>query len=130
MNKFVLIPKDQYDKLKEIQDIKGTKPPNSNHNTENKTEYNLSDENFNDNTRQLKLEVNPQQSSNREVAPPPGLPEQYINSSDVKSQSQNPNVAASGGANGRDSEQVGYGGIGKRISHRPEWFKFWNKNIR
>ena len=49
MNKFVLIPKDLYDKFKEVQDIKDTNPPNRNHKTENKTENNLSDENFYDN---------------------------------------------------------------------------------
>ena len=46
MNKFVLIPKVQYDKFKEVQEIKDTKPPNSNHITDSKTADNLSDENF------------------------------------------------------------------------------------
>ena len=135
MNKFVLIPKDQYDKFKEVQDNKDTNPPNSNHVTENKTADNLSDENFKvNNTQQMKMPVKPEERLNRVLPPPPGLPEQYINSTDVKSQSPNPNVATPGETNGRDSDMEwiwsGYGATRKGIKRRPEWIKFWNKNIR
>ena len=129
MNKFILIPKDRYDKFKEVQDNKDTNLPKSNHTTENKIADNLSDDSFKvNNTRQMKALVKPEESENRELPPPPGLPEQYINSFDVNSHSQIPNTP--GDANGRDSKQVGYGATGKGIRRRPEWTKFWNKNIR
>ena len=131
MNKFVLIPKDQYEKFKEIQESKDKRAPNNNHIPENKSKTNQSDEDFNDTTSgQLKLVQKPRKSSFREVPPPPGLPDQYINSSNAKSQSQILDVATSGGANYRDIIQVGNGATGKGSSRRPEWLKFWNKNIR
>ena len=130
MNKFILIPKDQYDKFKEMQDNKDSNPPKSKVTTENKIADNLSDDSFkaNNNTHQMKALIKPEESENRELPPPPGLPEQYINSSDVNSHSQIPN--SPGDANNRDSKQVGNGATGKGIRRRPEWIKFWNKNIR
>ena len=94
MNKFILIPKDQYDKFKEMQDNKDSNPPKSKVTTENKIADNLSDDSLkanNNNTRQMKALIKSEESENREVPPPPGLPEQYINSSDVNSHSQIPN---------------------------------------
>ena len=130
MNKFILIPKDQYDKFKEMQDNKDSNPPKSKGTTENKIVDNLSDDSFkaNNNTRQMKALIKPEESENRELPPPPGLPEQYINSADVNSHSQIPN--SPGDTNDRDSKQVGNGATGKGIRRRPEWIKFWNKNIR
>ena len=131
MNKFVLIPKDQYEKFKEFQESKDKRASNKDQIPENKSGDSLSDEHFKDNTTsQLKLVHKPTESSIREIPPPPGLSDQYINSSDAKSQSQLPNVAISGGENDRDIKQVGYGATGKESSRRPEWLKFWNKNIR
>ena len=132
MNKFILIPKDQYDKFKEMQDNKDSNPPMSKVTTENKIADNLSDDSLkanNNNTRQMKALIKPEEESeNRELPPPPGLPEQYINSSDVNSHSQIPNSPRD--ANDRDSNQVGNGATRKGIRRRPEWIKFWNKNIR
>ena len=130
MNKFILIPKDQYDKFKEMQDNKDSNPPKSKVTTENKIADNLSDDSFkaNNNTHQMKALIKPEESENRELPPPPGLPEQYINSSNVNSHSQIPNSPRD--ANDRDSKQVGNGATGKGIRRRPEWIKFWNKNIR
>ena len=135
MNKFILIPKDQYDKFKEMQDNKDPNPPKSQVTTEDKIVDNLSDDslkannnNNNNDTRQMKALIKPEESENRELPPPPGLPEQYINSSDVNSHSQIPNSPRD--ANDRVSKQVGNGATGKGIRRRPEWIKFWNKNIR
>ena len=129
MNKFILIPKDQYDKFKEEQENKDTTPASSKHTTENKIADNLSDDSFKgNNTHQMKALVKPEESEYRELPPPPGLPEQYIQSPDVNSHFQIPNTT--GDANSRDSKQVGYGARGKKIRRRPEWIKFWNKNIR
>ena len=132
MNMFILIPKDQYDKFKEMQDNKDSNPPKSQVTTEDKIVDNLSDDslkaNNNNNTRQMKALIKPEESENRELPPPPGLPEQYINSCDVNSHSQIPNSPQD--ANDRVSKQVGNGATGKGIRRRPEWIKFWNKNIR
>ena len=131
MNKFILIPKDPYDKFKDLQDNKDCYPANSIHNTNHKIADNLSDDGFKvNNTRQMKALVKPEESENRDIPPPPGLPEQKIKSSDTKSQSQIPDVATSGRANHRDIKQVGNGATAKGSRHTPEWLKFWNKNIR
>ena len=129
MNKFILIPKDQYDKFKEVQDNKNSNPAKSKDTTENKITDNLSDDSVkNNNTCQVKALVKPEESENRELPPPPGLPEQYINSSDVNSHSQIPNTP--GDTNDRASKQVGNGATGRGNRRRPEWIKFWNKTIR
>ena len=107
MNKFILIPKDQYDKFKEMQDNKDSNPPKSQVTTENKIADNLSDDSLkanNNNTRQMKALIKPEESENRELPPPPGLPEQYINSSDVNSHSQIPNSPR----DANDSQQTGW----------------------
>ena len=94
MNKFVIIPKEQYDKFKETQNVEGVKPTNRNLNFENKSENNLLDENFKDKiTQQVNSEDDLHKTLIEEKSPPPGLP--Y----------QKPNVTATTGANGRDTEQ-------------------------
>ena len=131
MNKFILIPKDQYDKFKDLQDNKDSFPTNGKHTTDHKFTDNVSDESFKaNNTPQMKESVKPVESVNRELPPPPGLPEQYIKTSDVKSQSHIPDISTSGGANHRGIKQVGNGATAKESRRRSEWFKFWNKNIR
>ena len=132
MNKFVLILKDQFEKFKDSQESKDKSPSIKEEEiSENISEDRLLDEHFNDTTAHLmKLDHKPRKSSVREVPPPPGLPDQYINSSNAKSQPQVLDIASSGGAARRDIIQVGHGATGKSSSRRPEWFKYWNKNIR
>ena len=77
MNKFVIIPKEQYDKFKEVQNLERALVATRDNISENKSKKNLSETNSEDtNTDQDKSEPEFQESSNTEVPPPPGLPVQ------------------------------------------------------
>ena len=122
MNKFILVPKEQYDKFKDLQDIGGVK---------RSTENSSTDQNYEDRIHQESKSVHkPHNSLKEEISPPPGLPEQYINSSDRTIPSQKSDVVTTPDPNLEDIIQVGYGGTRKGIRRTPEWIKFWNKNIR
>ena len=121
MNKYILIPREQYDKFKEfllsysnainhkeettLQETSPKRPKEK----DNKVEPMSKDDNIKSDSEELLLKPDHKAM----IPPPPGVP---------KSESVSPIFKYNNKIKGK-KKQEGYG-------ERPEWFKYWNKNIR
>ena len=128
MNKYVLIPREQYDKFKEFLLSEQTQ---NNHNEDNMPQESslsqketfqkvndkdnqMTDDQMYDDIRSESEQLDLKQEKREKIPPPPGVPAaETLSSSSIHSNNK---------IRGK-KKQEGYG-------ERPEWFKYWNKNIR
>ena len=104
MNKFILVPKEQFEKLKESQI--------------SESDGSMISEIGLDNKNDSPIEGNEGDKNIKRQDPPPGLPNHYLGV-------DKPNIS------NYDRETAVRTSSGRRgVNRHPEWVRFWNKNIR
>ena len=122
MNKYVLIPREQYDRFKEFllseqsqNNPKEGNVPQETTSSPQKESFQMSDELTDGNKRSESEQVDLKPEERGKIPPPPGVPAtETLNSITIN----NNNNKIRG-----KKKQEGHG-------QRPEWFRYWNKNIR
>ena len=113
MNKFVLVPKEQFENLRE------------NHMTESGSDSDK--KTSQEGEKSIKNQETSTEGENiiERANPPPGLPNHYPGVGKIKKKKKEKKISDYG----RDTAVRKSSG-GRHGKSEPEWFRFWNKNIK